>query len=237
MTEWGRNVDRLLRGGFTSGDDLAQGRIQVSAGQLAATGVALGAVYGVFMGLYGVLRSQNPSVAQLFATIVKVPLLFFLTLVVTFPSLYVFSALRNSRLRFEDTLKLLLVAVAVNAAVLASLGPVTGFFTLSTESYPFMIVLNVLLFTAAGLVALAFLKRCLSQVFAPLISTEVPAPRKDPTRGVFAIWIVIYAVVGAQMGWILRPFIGTPDAPFTLFRPRQASFFEGFFRALGNLFG
>jgi hypothetical protein len=59
----------------------------------------------------------------------KVPLLFLLTLMVTLPSLYVFSALANSRLHFVDTLTLLLAATAVNLALLASCGPVTGFFT------------------------------------------------------------------------------------------------------------
>ena len=27
-----------------------------------------------------------------------------------------------------------------------------------------------------------------------------------------------YAFVGIQMGWVLRPFIGQPDRPVTLFR-------------------
>jgi hypothetical protein len=39
------------------------------------------------------------------------------------------------------------------------------------------------------------------------------------------MWIVAYAVVGAQMGWLLRPFIGKPGAPFEWFRAREGSFF------------
>ena len=68
------------------------------------------------------------------------------TLAVAFPSLYVFSALADSRLTFANTLRLMLAAVVVDLALLASLGPVTGFFALSTESYRFMIVLNVVFF-------------------------------------------------------------------------------------------
>ena len=49
------------------------------------------------------------------------------------------------------------------------------------------------------------------------------------------IWIVIYALVGAQMGWILRPFIGAPNLPFELFRDREGSFFLGFFRAIARM--
>jgi hypothetical protein len=31
-------------------------------------------------------------------------------------------------------------------------------------------------------------------------------------------WIVIYVFVGIQMGWVLRPFIGSPLAPTQFFR-------------------
>jgi hypothetical protein len=42
---------------------------------------------------------------------------------------------------------------------------------------------------------------------------------------IFRVWLVAYAVVGGQMGWLLRPFIGNPAAPFTWFRAREGSFF------------
>ena len=129
MRELLGHIDKLLRGQYTRREDLLEGRVGVDSGTLAKAGLALGAVYGLFMGIYAVLRSTNPSFVQLAATMAKVPLLFLLTLVVTFPSLYVFSALSNSRLRGPDTLRLLLAAVTVNLALLASFGPVTGFFT------------------------------------------------------------------------------------------------------------
>jgi len=128
------DVDRLLRGKFTREEDLREGRVEISIRTLLILGLVLGMGYGLFMGLYAVLRSDHASIAQFVVTIVKVPLLFLLTLVVTFPSLYVFSGLANSRLGTIDTLRLLLVAVAINLALLASFSPVTGFFTLSTES-------------------------------------------------------------------------------------------------------
>ena len=101
-------------------------------------------------------------------------LLFLLTLCVTFPSLYVFSALFGSRLRADVSLRLLLLAVAVNLAVLASFGPVTAFFTLSTESYPFIVLLNVVLFAIAGFIALGFLRRAIAVVFDAGPAAEPP---------------------------------------------------------------
>src|SRR5207253_113996 len=51
-------------------------------------------------------------------------------------------------------------------------------------------------------------------------------------RLVFRIWVFLFALVGAQMGWVLRPFIGHPHVAFSFFRPRSSNFFEGVFNAL-----
>src|SRR5262245_53030070 len=160
-----RDVDRLLRGSFTRPEDLAGERLALPPARLLLAALVLGALYGVCMGLYAVLTPGAPGLEQLAASAVKVPLLFLLTLAVAFPSLYVFSALARSSLGAARTLELLLVAVTVSLAILASLGPVTGFFTLSTESYPFMKLLNVAFFALAGLGGLLFLRGALLAIF------------------------------------------------------------------------
>ena len=79
------------------------------------------------------------------------------------------------------------------------------------------------------------------------VGTDPPAPETPPRpvlprtasdRGlpVFRAWLVIYGVVGAQMGWILRPFVGSPDLPFELFRQRESNFLQGLINALTKLF-
>ena len=270
-----RDVDSLLRGRFTRRDDLAAGKVDVPVRRLFLAALAMGALYGLFMGLFALLRGgtaphELDGVKQFFATLGKVPLLFLLTLLVTFPSLYVCSALSNSRLQSLPTLKLLLAAIGIDLALLSSFGPVTGFFTASTESYPFMVLLNVAIFTIGGVVGLIALNKALGAVFG----NESPASRAidmsepagaggadDPgsdealvsegavaraarriagaetgsARRIFRIWIAIYAVVGAQMGWVLRPFIGDPRLPFALFRPRTSNFFEAILRALHEI--
>ena len=268
------DIDRLLRGHYTRQEDLEAGRIRIPIRSLVLAGLLLGGTYGLFMGLFAVLRGGDMSWLQMVTTMIKVPLLFLLTLAVTFPSLYVFSALSGSKLMAPDVLRLLLVALGVNLALLASLGPVTGFFTLSTTSYSFMVVLNVIFFGAAGLAGLIFLARALERLFQPETSplaavgaptpapiggedaaeskdedgaeaSPPPSPRptygrpRDPQRlgrRVFFWWTVVFAIVGAQMGWILRPFIGSPGLPFELFRARESSFFEAILWHIGRLF-
>ena len=238
-------VDTLLRGGFTRRADLERGQFEIPGRTLILAGAILGVSYGVFMGLFAALRGGQGAVAQLLSSMVKVPSLFLLTLIVTFPSLYVFSALSGSRLAFKDTLRLLLAAIALNLALLASFGPVTGFFTLSTESYPFMILLNVGFFAISGAIGLGFIRKSLDVVFYADASAEASPPAAAssaalrpphvPARRVFRIWTLIYAIVGAQMGWVLRPFVGAPGEAFQLFRERHSNFFAAVLNALGNL--
>ncbi len=54
-------------------------------------------------------------------------------------------------------------------------------------------------------------------------------------RRTFQVWLVIYALVGAQMGWVLRPFIGSLSLKFEWFRDRQANIFIDILRTIGNL--
>ncbi len=38
------------------------------------------------------------------------------------------------------------------------------------------------------------------------------------------------------MGWVLRPFIGNPNMPFTWFRARESNFFMAVLQAISHLF-
>ena len=40
-------------------------------------------------------------------------------------------------------------------------------------------------------------------------------------RTLLWIWIGVYAFVGVQTAWILRPFIGSPGSPLEFFRPEM----------------
>jgi hypothetical protein len=277
MVSWFLHLDRLLRGDTTRPDALRNGTLQINAGGLAVLIVLLGAIYGLCMGSYSLLKEVNPSVVdpdgrymQLLATSIKVPALFYLTLLVTFPSLYVFNALVGSRLTVMSVLRLLIASLAVNLAVLSSLGPIVLFFSLTTKSYSFVLLLNVVMYSIAGVLGLGFLRQTLHR----LTTIEaVPAPQLertpvtvdeagaihlpesvdtgliDPsaidmppgqnfgrhTRLVFTCWMIVFALVGAQMGWVLRPFVGNPNLPFSWFRERGSNFFEAVLNTIGAL--
>jgi hypothetical protein len=54
-------------------------------------------------------------------------------------------------------------------------------------------------------------------------------------KAVFGCWMVAFALVGAQMSWVLRPFLGNPTQPFSFFRVRDSNFFEAIWHHLAHL--
>jgi hypothetical protein len=267
MREWLAELDDLLRGRKTSRELLAEGTGQIRLRPLVLVSVALAIVYGACMGCYAVFNRPDPQAMQVVASGLKVPALFFLTLVVTFPSLYVFSALLGVRLGPLDTLRLVVAPTAVCIAVLASFALITLFFDFCTTSYPFMKLLNVAFFATGGLIGISFMMTMLERlrpvaeappIEAPQVAeaavpqapraasltpverglTPWPVPSQQTMAGrVFRVWIVLYALVGAQMAWVLRPFVGAPDQPFTWFRERSANFLVDLARTIADLFG
>ncbi len=261
MLAW-KDLDRILRGEATHVNNLKRGMIEVPATGISVVMVLLAMTYGICMGCFALFKGGGPSVWQLVATMVKVPALFVLTLLVTFPSLYVFNALVGSRLRLTSVLRLLIAALAVLVTVLASLGPIVAFFSVSTTSYHFMVLLNVLVYAISGCLGMAFLLQTLHRLSlvrpeSPITeaaeqvgeektpSTELAVPGAlDHTddqvlskhvKTVFRCWIVLFALVGSQMGWVLRPFIGAPDRPFAWFRARDSNFFQAVWQSFVGL--
>ena len=51
------------------------------------------------------------------------------------------------------------------------------------------------------------------------------------------VWIVLYAFVGSQLAWTLRPFFGARALPFELFRDLGGNFYANITASLGELFG
>jgi hypothetical protein len=290
MLHWLKELDRILRGEATQPAALRGGRIDLPALGLSVIAILLGMFYGLCMGSFAVVSGKSWGVAQMFASMIKVPSLFFLTLFVTLPSLYVFNALVGSRLTLTSVLRLVIAVLAIMLTLLASFGTIVAFFSFTTETYSFIVLLNVLIFAVSGFLGLGFLLRTLQRLTAvqeiewlnslgsqttrssPPPVPPVPEPAYDAASGqpmspppltspgsvsadirragaldrleesapsrnvktVFFIWILIFGLVGAQMSWLLRPFIGGGDK-FAWFRPRGGNFFESVFQHLSKL--
>lgn len=276
MLTWMRQLDKLLRGDATQLDSLKTGKIEFPAKGVLISAIMLAASYGICMGIFAVLRTGGSPNGwmQMLASVVKLPLLFILTLFVTLPSLYVFNALVGSRLTLTSVIHLLIASMAVTVTVLASLGPIIAFFSLSTTSHPFMVLLNVTAASIAGILGMKFLFHTLNRLVFSRDQKEMPAPppvltanvmtetpdaqaeivpaapdrrlapldpgglsQSSDAKSVFRVWVMVFALVGAQMSWVLRPFVGSPSLEFAWFREREANFFIAVFDLLRSLFG
>ena len=285
MRHWIRSLDRVLKGEATRPDALRAGTIDIPLGGVGFFILLLGMFYGLCMGVFAIITRWGTPKAfmgwqQAAASAVKVPLLFFLTLLVTLPSLYVFNALVGSRLTLGAVLRLLVAALAVMLALQASFGTIVVFFSVSTTSYAFMVLLNVILFAVSGFLGLGFLLQTLhrlsqvrligepvaslgsapvagampGELTTPEADTTVPMPLPTPppvpgalerahavppdqsVKTVFRVWVLVFALVGAQMGWVLRPFVGHPSANFAFFRERKDNFFQAVATKVQELF-
>lgn len=185
----------------------------------------------VFLALYGAVMGSTHSLWQALSSAVKLPILFLATLVVCSPTLYFFNLIFGSNQSLTQNLLLILTAITVTAVLLLSFAPIVLFFLLTTSHYQFFKLLNVGIFTIAGLVGVTFLSQGMRVMS---VSGKGGAGAR---LGVVWLWILIYAFVGSQMAWTLRPFIGAPAMPFEPFRQLGGNFYANIFASIGELLG
>ena len=139
---------------------------------------------------------------------VKVPLLLGATVVLALPSFVVINALAGVRPDLGLAIRAIVLSQATLAIILAALAPITLFFYASSSDYTTAILFNGLMFAVASFGAHAALRR----LYRPLLE------RVRRHAGPLRAWVFLYAFVGIQMGWTLRPFVGEMGQPVQFFR-------------------
>jgi hypothetical protein len=184
-----------------------------------------------FFALYGAVMGSTHSLWQTLSSAVKLPLLFLATLVVCSPTLYFFNLIFGSNQSLAQNFTLILTAITVTAVLLLSFAPIVLFFILTTSHYQFFKLLNVGVFAITGIVGVIFLTQGMRIV--SVSGKEGAGARQNVVR----LWILIYAFVGSQMAWTLRPFIGAPGLLFELFRQPGGNFYANIFASIGEILG
>ncbi len=164
-------------------------------------------------GIYGLTMGMNHSFLLAISSAIKLPMLFLLTAVICIPSLYTFNVMLGQKFKFLQTVALMIMTLGTTTILLASLAPLSFFFVLTTRNYFFLQLMHVSILGLCGIYGVYYLYRGCSYV---AFRMEQPL-----NKLLLKIWIVIYAVVGMQLGWRLRPFIGTPGSPFEIFRVQE----------------
>lgn len=197
-------------------------------GQCALLIAAGGATYGLTVGLW-----RSPL--QSGFTAIKFPLLTFLTCAGNALLNGVLAQLIGSGLSFRQTSVAILTSLAVAAGVLLSVSPVALFVLWQTPplsasnaliGHSVMLLLHVFLIGFAGVVGNLVLFRLLRTW-----TSQVTAFRT------LCSWLVGNFILGSQLAWVLRPFIGAPELAVQFLRPNpwRGNFYEAVWRALAHL--
>ena len=193
-------------------DDLLRARMQFSLErapkhrQIILWMIVFGLIYGIVMGSFGGITPDRFQ--QILYSAAKVPVLLAATFLLSLPSFFVINTLMGLRSDFAQVVRLLISTQAALTVILASFAPFTALWYLSFADYEVAKLFNAFMFGCASITAQLVLLR----LYRPLI-------KKNPRHRVMVrLWLVIYAFVGIQMGWTLRPFIGKPGMETTFFR-------------------
>ncbi|MDF7800369.1 hypothetical protein P4C99_12905 [Pontiellaceae bacterium B1224] len=187
--------------------------------------IALGSgLYGATIGLW------RAELMALYVAI-KFPLLIFLTTFCNALLNWMLALMIGAGITFRQTLLAQLMGFTVASLILAAVAPITLFILFNTPSlesgdtfgHSFFMLINVGILGVAGLVANGRLYRFL------LLQTG----NRALARKVLVAWLAGNLLVGAQLSWNLRPFIGAPHLEVQFLRPNpfEGNFYETVFRA------
>ncbi len=198
-------VDQLLRRPAWFVEAAAKGTAQTEVVRLLFLTVLIGGgLFGAAMGLF------RPG-PQILSSAVKLPIVLLLTAGLTVPA---YSAARwaaGAQVSARQDILLFMSTLGLTSLVLAAVAPVVLLGVLSGFSYHATILTVVACCGVAGIVGmLAFIRAARRQAGSSWSSIVVSA--------------LVFALVGTQMAWTLRPFVARPRAQFEVVRSMEGSF-------------
>ena len=178
-------------------------------GVLVATILIFGATYGAVLGSWHGAR-LSAYVA------VKIPLMLLLTAAITSLFNWIIAALHGLPMRMRQIVALTLIPLAIVSIVAASLAPVAWLFNASMPQpspsqqtlHNILYLAHTILIAAAGFAGTSVLRDLL---------VDVCGDRRLAAKIRWS-WIAIYAFVGGEVAWALRPFVGSVYLPVVFLR-------------------
>jgi uncharacterized membrane protein len=186
----------------------------------------------IFFAIYGAIIGSSHSFAQALSGAIKLPAFYLLTLIICFPTLFFFNVLFGSRSSVQQHFVVLMTAISVISVLLFSFAPVTLFFLITApKAYQFFKLLNVAIFGITGFFGVKFLYEGMQ------LLSELDEVGKKTRTTILRSWLLLYGFIGMQLGWFLRPFFGSPDTKFEMFRAVQGNFYLDIVSAVSEILG
>lgn len=184
-----------------------------------------------FLALYGAIIGSTNGGLQMLSSAFKLPALYLLTLLICLPTLFFLDIIFGSKRTFNQYLALLMASMAMISVMLFGFAPVTLFFRLSINDYDFFRLLNIVVLATTGFIGIKFFYSSMIS----LIAKETES--SDNRYKLITAWLFLYGFVGSQLGWTLRPFFSSANAPFALFREIESNFYVEVVKIIGTFFG
>lgn len=185
--------------------------------------------YGLSMGLW-----QGWQMAT-YASI-KFPLIVIATLALNAIINAMLAMALGSGISLRQSIQFLFTAFAICALILGALSPITIGMALqgphedspdATSFHSITLLTHVCMIAYAGIVSHSALLNSLK---------KYASSHKTATQ-TFIAWLAGNLIVGAQIGWISRPFFGSPGSPVEFLRKDKfaSSFYESIYNSILNI--
>lgn len=184
----------------------------------------------IFSMVYGAIMGSYNGGLQALSSAVKMPVLFLLIIIICFPAFFVIQTVLGSRLTIRQMISIILIGFVFMTCIMVSFSTIVVFFMITGDNYAFIKLLHVGIIVIAGLFGMRAIVEALKY------SCEKRNIYPKTGVQVFKVWILILAFVGAQLSWSLRPFIGTKDIPFQLFRQKGGNFYVDVLKSMAGIF-
>lgn len=166
--------------------------------------------------LYGAVLGSWHGSRLSFYVAVKLPLVLLLTSALTMLLSWMGAALLGLPLKFGQVAVLTFLGLAVGGLLLASLATVAWLFTFcapepgvkARTAHNLLYLLHTAFVGGCGLSGTVVLWSAMRRLGAP-IRTLLP---------VYLLWVLAYALVGGEVAWVLRPFVGSVYEPVVFLR-------------------
>jgi|CXWL01.1.fsa_nt_gi hypothetical protein len=182
--------------------------------------------------IYGAVLGISNGPIQAIASAAKLPALFLLTMAISFPVLHVLNLLFGGQQKASELTLITLIALAATATILVAFAPISLFFLVTGSGYSFYRLLNVAILGIASVIGFRlFVKGCNG------LDKQKPDAQAPNRKGLLRTWVLLVAFVGCQLSWTMRPFFGSPDLDFAVFRKQEGNFYQSMGRAVYDVFG
>lgn len=184
----------------------------------------------LFSFIYGIVMGSYNGFLQSMVTGIKIPCLIFLSLLICFPALFVIQYMIGSTMTLYQMTNIILSGFVVFSTIALPFAPIVIFFMITSNNYAFLKLLHVAIFTFSGIFAVKTIIDGLT------FSCEKKNIYPKLGMKIFKIWVVILAFVSSQLAWNLRPFVGSRELKFELFRVKDSNFYVAVIQSAAYMF-